>query len=334
MNKESLLHFFNSLKPLQRIVIQTHDFPDHDAVSSAYGLAVLLQTQGIEPLIVYNGDIDRISLTNMIEKLDIPIFHIKQTNLNVNDCIITVDGCIGEKNMTDMPGSEIAVIDHHTVNKPNYLWFCDIRPDYGAAATIIYEYYQLLDIKIPKTVATALLIGLNIDTANLTRGFCQADLRAFIAFNQLADLQLVNSICRNDIIKSELAHFEAICKAVQQPISGVATVLLKNSCGKNLLGVLADFLLSVDEFDIVIIALQHHQGIQLSLRSECPKINVGKLLKETLNNKQRGFGGGHKHMAGGIIMQDKINDFIDDEKAHFSPFLNFIQKARETELSL
>jgi nanoRNase/pAp phosphatase (c-di-AMP/oligoRNAs hydrolase) len=327
MNKKNLQQFFKLLAPLKRVIIQTHDFPDHDAISSAYGLSLILQALGMKTLLVYNGDIDRISLANMVAWLNIPIIHCSKADLNTNDCIITVDGCIGENNVTDMPGSEIAVIDHHTVTVPEHVCFSDIRPSYGATATIIYEYYQLLDIKMPSDVATSLLIGLNIDTANLTRGFCNADLKAFIALNQIADLELVNKICRNSIVISELISFEDICKQVKQ-CDGIATVLLKEPCAKNMLGVLADFLLSVNEFDVVIVAMEHNHNLQLSLRSECPKVNVGKLSRKILNDAQMGFGGGHSHMAGGIILANKTQHFIDKNGDHFTPFLDEIKILR------
>lgn len=329
MNKEQLLQFFALLKPLQRVVIQAHDFPDHDAVSSAYGLSFILQSLGMKTLIVYNGEIDRISLANMVEWLDIPLVHCSRADLNINDRIITVDGCMGEKNVTDMQGDEIAVIDHHIVTAPNNLLFSDIRPNYGSTATIIYEYYQLLELAIPQNVATSLLVGLNIDTANLTRGFCNADLKAFIALNQIADLELVNKICRNSLLHHELINFAEICKAVQQD-EGIATVLLKEPCAKNLLGVLADFLLSVNEFDVVIIAMEYNRCLRLSLRSECPKVNVGKLLQSILNNGEMGFGGGHKHMAAGLVLEDKTHHFIEKNNAHFKPFLDVIKTLRAT----
>jgi nanoRNase/pAp phosphatase (c-di-AMP/oligoRNAs hydrolase) len=332
MNNDDLKRFLKSLKPLQRVVIQAHDFPDHDAVSSAYGLSVILQSLGLKTLMVYNGEIDRISLSNMVKWLDIPILHCTQAHLTPDDKIITVDGCIGEKNVTDMPGVEIAVIDHHTVTKPNNLWYCDIRPNYGATATIIYEYFRALELDIPKKVASALLIGLNIDTANLTRGFCNADLKAFLAFNQIADLDLVNKICRNSLVEDELVSFQHACDGVKAS-KGIATVLLEEPCAKNLLGVLADFLLSVNEYDVVIVAMKYNRGIQLSLRSECPKVNVGELLRTTLNHQQRGFGGGHSHMAGGIILSDKTHHFIDQNIAHFKPFLDVITSLRDCEVA-
>ena len=325
--KQKLNKFLQLLSPLQRVVIQAHDFPDHDAIASADGLAALLQAMGMNTLIVYNGHVDRISLANMIEWLDIPVIHCNKAKLTAHDKIITVDGCIGEKNVTDIQGEEIAVIDHHNVTPPKGLWYCDVRSNYGATATIIYEYFSSLNIDIPEKVATALLVGLNIDTANLTRGFCNADLKAFLGLNQVADLALVNKICRNSLIQSELKSFQHVCDNVESN-DGIAIVLLKEPCAKNLLGVLADFLLSVNEYDIVIVAMKFNQAIQLSLRSECPKVNVGLLLRQTLNQKQRGFGGGHAHMAGGMILNDKSHHFFSNEHAHFSPFVDAIRQLR------
>jgi nanoRNase/pAp phosphatase (c-di-AMP/oligoRNAs hydrolase) len=327
MDKPKLKHFIEQLKPFERIVIQAHDFPDHDAVSAAYGLSIILQHYGMRTLIVYNGDIDRISLSNMIEFVNIPIFHCNQAGLKPDDKVITVDGCIGEKNVTDILGEEIAVIDHHDVVAPADLWFCDIRPKYGATATIIFEYFQLLNIDMPSNVASALLVGLNIDTANLTRGFCNADLTAFLAFNKIADLELVNRICRNSLIETELISFQHIFDELKSG-AGIATVLLEKPCAKNLLGVMADFLLSVNEYDVVVVAMNYNNGIQLSLRSECPLVDVGRLLRDTLNNEKMGFGGGHSHMAGGFILQDKVHHFVNSKDAHFEPFTRAISALR------
>ena len=157
---QKLNKFLQLLTPLQRVVIQAHDFPDHDAIAAAYGLATLMQSMGMNTLIVYNGHIDRISLSNMIEWLEIPVVHCNKANLTAHDKIITVDGCIGEKNVTDIQGEEIAVIDHHNVTPPKGLWYCDVRSNYGATASIIYEYYRSLNIEIPEKVATALLLSL------------------------------------------------------------------------------------------------------------------------------------------------------------------------------
>ncbi|MFA0350475.1 DHH family phosphoesterase, partial [Vibrio sp. 10N.222.55.C6] len=43
--------FLERLKGDDRIIIQAHDFPDHDAISSAYALAYLLKSKGLRPYI-------------------------------------------------------------------------------------------------------------------------------------------------------------------------------------------------------------------------------------------------------------------------------------------
>ncbi|MBL4942351.1 MAG: DHH family phosphoesterase [Colwellia sp.] len=320
ITKTELENFVERIVVLDRIIIQAHDFPDHDAISSAYALAHLFQAKGATTLIVYNGNIDRISLSNMIDWLEIPVFHINQVTLSPADKIVTVDGCIGEKNVLDLPGDEIAVIDHHQVTAPPNLWFSDIRPEYGATATILYEYYCLLGLKMPRNVATALMVGLNIDTANLTRGFVNADIRSFAYFNNNARLDIVNKVCRNEIELKELALFTHAMSRVQIEL-GVATVFMTVACPKNMLGILSDFLLKVNEIDVVIVATQANDNIQISLRSECPKTNVGLVAREILNDSGRGFGGGHSHMAGGIILKDHKHHFGLIDQYHFKPFV-------------
>ena len=44
---------------VEHIYIQTHNFPDPDAISSAFGLQNLLFFKGIKSTICYKGKIDR-----------------------------------------------------------------------------------------------------------------------------------------------------------------------------------------------------------------------------------------------------------------------------------
>ncbi len=51
--------------------MQTHDFPDHDAIASAFGLQGVLAGAGVPSRIVYAGDLQRDSLRRMIRDLGI-----------------------------------------------------------------------------------------------------------------------------------------------------------------------------------------------------------------------------------------------------------------------
>ncbi|QXO19019.1 DHH family phosphoesterase [Vibrio ostreae] len=289
-----------SLNNEPRVIVQAHDFPDHDALSSAFALAYLLRKQGLNPFITYNGFIDRISLRNLIHWLNIPIVQPHQLTLTPNDKIIVVDGCIGEKNVTDFPGLEVGVIDHHQVNAPDFVWFADIRPDYGSTATIMVEYFNQFGLEIPAKIATALLVGLTFDTANFTRAVGAADINALLQLQAKADMTMVNRICRNQIEFHELKLFDTLLANMKRE-KNCAFAALPEGCSKNMLGVLGDFLLGVDEIDMVVLSARSKEKTFLSLRSECKHNNVAKIVRRALNDSGIGFGGGHPHMAGGII---------------------------------
>jgi nanoRNase/pAp phosphatase (c-di-AMP/oligoRNAs hydrolase) len=300
LNIEKFSKLVDSLKHCERVIVQTHDFPDHDAVASAFALGYILESKGIVPVLAYTGHIDRISLQNMIDWLKIPICHTTTLALTPHDKIIIVDGCIGEDNVTDLPGIEVAVIDHHQNTPPGFVSYKDVRPDFGSSSTILAEYYEQLGISMPKPVATALLVGLGYDTANLTRSFIGNDLVAFAKLRAKADVELASKISRNQFVLDELGYFTYLFENLKRD-GRIAFAMLPDSCPENMLGMLSDFVLGIHEIDIVILTAKRDNSIQITLRSECPMNNVGEVARKTLNCNQIGFGGGHRHMAGGIV---------------------------------
>lgn len=300
MNYRNFEKLLDRLKDTERVIVQAHDFPDHDAIASAFALAYLLKKQGLKPFISYKGYIDRISLRNLIDWLEIPTVEPHKLQMRPDDKIIVVDGCIGEKNVTDLPGLEVAVIDHHQTKAPSFVWYSDIRPNYGSTATIMVEYFNHFELDIPKRIATALLVGLTFDTASFTRGVDTNDIRALLQLQAIANMPMVNKICRNQMEFVELKLFDSMLATMKKE-NNAAFAVLPDGCPKNMLGVLGDFLLSVDEIDIVVLSARNREKTFLSLRSECTHNNVADIVRGALMDSGLGFGGGHAHMAGGII---------------------------------
>ena len=77
----------------QHVYIQTHNFPDPDAIASAYGLKRLLATRGIEASICYKGKIDRYGTGRLCEILDIELLNVEDLTevLTDEDEVILVD---------------------------------------------------------------------------------------------------------------------------------------------------------------------------------------------------------------------------------------------------
>ncbi|WP_022942467.1 DHH family phosphoesterase [Psychromonas hadalis] len=314
--------FLERLKGVERVIVQAHDFPSHDALASAFAFACLLKKKGFKPFISYRGYIKRVTLRNLIDWLNIPTITPEKLNLTPNDKIIVVGGCIGEPNVIDFPGLEVAVIDHHKVKAPGFVWYADIRPEYGATASMIVEYYNYCGIDISPKIATALLVGLTFGTDHFTKKVSVADAKALLQLQSQADMPMVKRIFRNKIELQELKYFDAMLTTMIKEKNS-AFAVLPDDCSRTMLGVLGDFLLSVDEIDVAILSARHNGKTYISLRSECPKNDVNKLIVRVLNDTGIGFGGGLPHSAGGIIddmyqLSDELDYVHDLIRPHLS----------------
>lgn len=306
-------------KETRPVYIQCHDYPDPDAVSSAFGLQYLFSEMGLESLLIHEGHIQRDALRHMISHLNINLRHASEYNLSDNDKIVIVDACVGNNNITNLVGDEIAIIDHHQRNKNSKIdniGYVDIRDRYGSCSTIIFEYLVALEINIPKEIATALQVGILVDTAGLTRSGCANDIDAYSALHKLADMDYVNDTLRNNIQISDLKNFtEAIEKATYS--GQAAFYYFKTGCSQNLMGIIGDFLLSLHEIKFVCLCARNTATINISVRSEEPAWNAALIIQNAL--KDVGYGGGHSHMAGG--------EFSDPETFNAESFFEKIENA-------
>lgn len=290
-----LLGVIGTRRPL---FVQTHDFPDHDAIASAFGMQGVLARAGVPSRIVYGGDLQRDSLRRMIRDLGIEALPAASVDMSASDPVVIVDGCKGNKNVTDLPGDEIAVIDHHEVKIPDNVAFVDIRSELGACATLIHGYWGEAGEEIPTPVATALMIGINMDTALLTRQVSRGDIEAYADLYTRADIRLENSILRNSIQTKDLEFYRHALENVDIT-DRVAFCWFPAGCNQNLLGILGDFFISLEEAEFVVLCARNANVINISVRNEREGWNASRIVQAALAGI--GFGGGHADMAGGII---------------------------------
>jgi nanoRNase/pAp phosphatase (c-di-AMP/oligoRNAs hydrolase) len=281
-----------------RIFIQTHNFPDPDAVAAAFGLKELLDSQGIHTEIIYDGELQRHALIQMIAHLNIPIHHWKHYELIESDRIIIVDGCKGNANVEDLIGREIAVIDHHMSLTTDDVEMTDIRPEYGSSSTMICEYFRERGVTPSRQAASALHIGLARDTDLFTRGMTEMDLAALSFLYPLSDKGLVNNILRNNIQLTDLDYYRKLLSNLEVS-KGLAFCYLPEGCPQNLMGILGDFILSLQEIHFVCLFAMNGDKISLSFRNNWKDKDASSIMKKFSTGIGRG--GGHKDMAGGIL---------------------------------
>jgi len=292
----------------RHIFIQTHNFPDHDSVASAFGLQELLVNLGKPATILYDGLLERSSLKDLCIRMGIKAWQAKEVDLKPEDKIVIVDGCKYNKNVTDLIGDEIGIIDHHEVSAPEDVLYIDIRPSYGGCVSIIFDYYKEAGLPLSQKLASVFLCGLQMDTQFMTRGVSPSDLELYTTCYNLADINLVNQLLRNYIQQEDLQFYK---RAIERLLikDGFAFCYFDEGCNQNLLGIIGDFLLSLREADLVFLCAKNNEQINFSVRSEVKRWHAAQIIQTIL--KGRGYGGGHAEMAAGII--PSCPDFSETE---------------------
>lgn len=286
------------------VYIQTHNFPDPDAIASAFGLQKLMEEYGIASTLCYEGHIDHLSTRKMIETFNIQIYPYDELidHMWEEDYIICVDSQKNAGNITDFIGDEIASIDHHPSFAKVEYKYTDIRIT-GACASIIAEYFKDTGKTPDKDVASALLYGIRMDTLQLSRGITQLDLEMVNYLFPLSDMERLNRLEKNTIeIKSLKAYGAAIENIQLYGKVGIAGIPF--SCPDALIAILADFILALDEVDVSIIYSVREDGYKFSIRSEIREVHSGNIINKALEGI--GFGGGHASMAGGRIPPENL----------------------------
>lgn len=314
-----------------RVFIQTHNFPDQDAVASAFGLQELLRNFGIETIICHHGVVERAVTSNMVADLGIEMLSDESGNtedlgegMNERDYIITVDSQKGSGNIDDLIGDEVACIDHHPtfVEVPDYK-YTDIRI-VGSCATIIADYYRDCKIEMSERVATALLYGLKCDTRNFTRGVTQLDVDIYGYLFPKSNHHLIRKYQAAEIEYSELNAFSDSLRNIEI-YNEVGFAFLNFPCKEGFVATVSDFILDIDLVKFVVVYTRRPNGFKFSVRSELDELDAGAIISEAL--KDVGSGGGHKSMAGGFAEEDKILAMnFDFNKVIQNLFLNVINK--------
>jgi nanoRNase/pAp phosphatase (c-di-AMP/oligoRNAs hydrolase) len=307
--------------PPRRVVIQTHDFPDHDAMASAFALSLLLERFGFSPKLLYRGIIRSYSLWSMISDLAIPVTRVTGDvgeEWRHAPCIV-VDGNPTNSNARQITDRLFGVIDHHGNSEQPDCPFVDIRTDYGSCSSIIESYWHELKLRPDKVAATALLMGIQMDTDFLSRRVHRADLDALHRIFLIADWEYGSRVVKTALSKKDLNSLQAaIANARMQ--EGVFFTVINEEITQEVISILADFFLRLREVYITILVENKGEIRPVSVRSRLPEISAARITQTAL--KDIGEGGGHDYMAGGQLFP---NAEINDEDL-FQRFLSAIKE--------
>jgi pheromone shutdown-related protein TraB len=296
-----LKEILETQSPGKKVVVQTHDFPDHDAVAAAFALTELLKRFGFEPSILYRGEIRSHSLTTMICELAIPLTQVSGDLAPpelINCPCVVVDGNPANANAREVTLNLAGVVDHHGNSAQPACPFIDIRPDYGSSSAMLAGYWKEAGLVPGPGIATALLMGIEMDTDFLSRRVSKNDLDAFYRLFFIGDWQGASRIVKTSLCKADLPVLKMAVNNARIEGTLFFTHLTVN-CSQELISILADFFLRLREITVTVIVEIKGEDHHVSVRSRDQGISAAKIIREAL--KDIGAGGGHDHMAGGAL---------------------------------
>lgn len=298
---DSVGHMIEWLRGRGKILIICHDNPDPDSIAAAVALRhlILIKT-GQDAVLAYGGVIGRSENRKMVELLDIALVPICGLNLNQFAVICMVDTQPGAGN-NSLPAEYPVhlVIDHHPPKKAfTDIFWVDVRENYGASATILYEYLNNQNVSINTKLATSLFYAIKSETQDLGREWSKADREAYLKL-----LPLSNNHILYDIIHPQVPcdYFSTFHTAIENArVYGEVLVFnLYKIENPDIVAELADFLLRQQGVQYVL-GMGWFDGTQiLSMRSLNPEAKLGLLLQQLVAGV--GTAGGHGMVAGGQI---------------------------------
>lgn len=279
------------------VLILTHDYPDPDALASAYALHFLL-AKGfhIPSRIVYGGRISRVENKAMVHHLKIPVHKLSRGDLLQYQEIALVDTQPEFRN-NSFPKNRKAflVIDQHLAPKKPNAHHAIIDTECGASCVILAEACLLLNLDLPTAVATALAYGILSDTLNLYRVRRKDVIQTYLAILPKADMKLLAQMQN----PPRPGHFfVTLAQGIQQ--AQVCRRLIFSQLGlvqsPDVVAQMADLLLTYQGMRFSLATGRYKRRLQISLRMREGEGEAHELLRAIL---ETGEAGGHDTIAGG-----------------------------------
>ncbi|HEV8631989.1 MAG TPA: DHHA1 domain-containing protein [Thermoanaerobaculia bacterium] len=283
-----------------RWLVLTHDHPDPDALASAVGLTKLLRGLGRRVTAAYGGIIGRAENREMVRVLKLKIAHVKNLPLARFGHFALVDTQPGTGNNQLPPDVVPAlVLDHHPRRPASRaVGFLDIRPEYGATATMVAEYLLASGMRITSHEATALVYAIRTETRDFGREASGPDKRVY---DQLLPKVRKEDLARIQHPRLPLSYFALLRQAIER-LAGVDNLVvshLPEVTQPDIVPEIADLLLRLEGKTWALATGAHGDRIYLSLRTTNGRADAGRLMRRLV--APHGRGGGHGTMAGGWV---------------------------------
>ena len=164
----------------ERHAIVMQDYPDPDAISTAWAHKLIAARFGVECDIIYEGRISHQENLALVQLTELGMVRYTEGyNLEQYKGTVFVDNQGTTAALTDRFAAvgvkPVVIVDHHEKQDRIQAEFTDIRQKIGATATIYTEYIREGLLELNKSdanhvkLATALMHGIRSETSGLIR---------------------------------------------------------------------------------------------------------------------------------------------------------------------
>ena len=296
---------------------------DPDAIASAMAVSRLLWRKVLNVTISCVNTVNRPDNLAMLKLLGVSLVPHTDIDLAQFSKIVIVDSQPDHNEFMSRITPHV-IIDHHPETSANAP-FLDIRPHYGATASIMTEYLRAARIKPSVKLATGLFYAIKTDTNAFKGQTVIEDVRAFQYLFRYVNIHLARKIEQADLRFDFLKYFKTALHTMRLRKSRVF-VHLGPVVNPDICVIIADFFMRIVSVSWSIVSGTYDKKLIVIIRNDGIRKNAGKVAKESF--AQFGSAGGHKNMARAEIPLSDLSDHVDfrDEKRLLNWLIKRVQK--------
>ena len=302
--EQRLEEFYQQFVPEDQVLILIN--ADPDSIASAMSIRRLLWRKVAGTIICTINEIRRPDNLALIRLLNIKLIHFNELQPDTYTRVVMVDSQPSHHEILSEFAPDV-IIDHHP-RVETEAPFQDIRPKYGATASIMTEYIRAAKIKPSARLATALFYAIKVDTSNFEREVLNEDLRAFQFLYKHTNLPLAKKIEQTEMRPDFLKFFKIAIDNKKMRKDWIY-VNLGASVNPDICVIIADFLMKLENVNWSVVAGIRRQKLVIIFRSAGYRRNAGKIAQQSFG--QLGSAGGHASMARAEIAVTEIKDKVD-----------------------
>jgi len=287
---ENLLKLFSLFSQKDRVLITIDADPDSLAAAIAFKRLLWHRVQSVS--IAHFNDIIRLNNVAMVRLLKIPLLRLQKIDPGEFTKLVLVDGQPHHHEAFNGLRYDV-VIDHHPITTEVTAPVVDIRPEYGSTATMMTEYLRSANIRPSKSLATALLYAIRVDT----RGFEVCTVQDIGAFRRLfphANMNLLRKIEMSDMGLKDLRYFQQALEA-KRIIRRKVFSHLESVHSPDVLVLVADFFMRCQEVAWTVVSGVYQRTLVVVIRNDGFRKDAGTSAIKAFG--RFGAAGGHKAMA-------------------------------------